>query len=102
MSAPTSADIVRDGDFAITDTCVSMRKMNRREFIKCGAVLAPTMTATSLWPKAEQREIAFTFDDPKTDDCGGMHGQEVNALILAALSRHRIKAVLFVIGRHVD
>jgi peptidoglycan-N-acetylglucosamine deacetylase len=79
-----------------------MRKMNRREFIKCGAVLGPTMTATSLWPKAEQREIAFTFDDPKTDDCGGMHWQEINARMLAALSRHQIKAVLFVTGKRVD
>ena len=79
-----------------------MSQMNRREFIKCGAILAPTITAASAWAKAERPEIAFTFDDPKTDDCGGMQWQEVNARMLHALSKHHIKAVLFVAGKRVD
>ena len=79
-----------------------MRHMNRREFIKYGAVLAPTIRATSAWAKIEQPEIAFTFDDPKTDVCGGLPWQEINTRMLAALSKHHIKAVLFVTGKRVD
>lgn len=79
-----------------------MGKMNRRKFIKCGAMLAPAIKARSLWARAEPVEIAFTFDDPKTDDCGGMPWQEINKGMLAALSRHHIKTVLFVTGKRVD
>jgi peptidoglycan-N-acetylglucosamine deacetylase len=76
--------------------------MNRREFIKYGAILAPTIRATSVWAKAEQPEIAFTFDDPKTDDSGGLLWQEINTRILQALTKHHIKAILFVTGKRVD
>jgi peptidoglycan-N-acetylglucosamine deacetylase len=76
--------------------------VNRRDFIKLGAILAPAMTATFTSARAVQPEIAFTFDDPKIDDCGGMPWQEVNARMLAALSQHHVKAVLFVTGKRVD
>ena len=76
--------------------------MNRGEFIKLGAILVPAVRATHTSAPAEQPEIAFTFDDPKTDDCGGMLWREVNARMLAALSKHHIKAVLFVTGKRVD
>jgi peptidoglycan-N-acetylglucosamine deacetylase len=76
--------------------------MNRREFIKYGAILAPTIRATSVWAKAEPPEIAFTFDDPKTDDSGGLPWQEINTRMLEALNKHHIKAVLFVTGKRVD
>ena len=79
-----------------------MRKMNRREFINYGGILASTMRATSILARAEQPEIAFTFDDPKTDDCGGLRWQEINTPMLAALSKHHVKAVLFVTGKRVD
>src|SRR5258705_4098024 len=79
-----------------------MRQMNRREFIKYGAILAPTIRATSAWEKTEQPEIAFTFDDLKTDDCGGLPWQEINTRMLGALSKYHIKTVLFVTGKRVD
>jgi len=79
-----------------------MRQMNRRDFIKCGAILAPTIRATSAWAKTEQPEIAFTFDDPKTDVCGGLPWQEINTRMLAALSKYHTKTVLFVTGKRVD
>ena len=79
-----------------------MQAMNRRDFIKLGAILSPAIRAVCVSTHAEQPEIAFTFDDPKTDDCGGMRWQEINARMLAALSRHQIKAVLFVTGKRVD
>jgi peptidoglycan/xylan/chitin deacetylase (PgdA/CDA1 family) len=50
----------------------------------------------------KQPEIAFTFDDPKTDEGAGLSWQEINHRILAALAKHRIKAVLFVTGKRVD
>lgn len=89
-------------DFATVNMLTSMRPLNRREFIKLGALLAPAMTAKYAPAHAEQPEIAFTFDDPKTDNCGGMLWQEVNARMLGALSKHHIKAVLFVTGKRVD
>jgi peptidoglycan/xylan/chitin deacetylase (PgdA/CDA1 family) len=50
----------------------------------------------------KQPEIAFTFDDPKTDEGAGLSWQEINHRILAALDKHRLKAVLFVTGKRVD
>jgi len=79
-----------------------MHAVNRRDFIKLGAILSPAIRAVCVSTHTEQPEIAFTFDDPKTDDCGGMRWQEINARMLAALSRHQIKAALFVTGKRVD
>jgi hypothetical protein len=57
--------------------------MHRREFVKCGISLAPTISATPGWGQVEQPEIAFTFDDPETDDCGGLPWQKINTRMLA-------------------
>jgi peptidoglycan/xylan/chitin deacetylase (PgdA/CDA1 family) len=57
---------------------------------------------SSAWAKTEQPEIAFTFDDPKTDVCGGLPWQEINTRMLAALSKYHTKTVLFVTGKRVD
>jgi peptidoglycan/xylan/chitin deacetylase (PgdA/CDA1 family) len=52
---------------------------------------------------AEERpEIAFTFDDPKTEGGGNLRWEELNDRVLAALSRHKIKSILFVCGMRVD
>jgi peptidoglycan-N-acetylglucosamine deacetylase len=88
--------------FATTDICIRMRQMNRRNFIKYGAIIAPLIRVSPVWAKIKQTEVAFTFDDPKTDANGGLPWQEINTRMLAALSRHQVKAVLFVAGKRVD
>jgi len=55
-----------------------------------------------LCAEHKQPEVAFTFDDPKTDEGAGLSWQEINHRILAALAKHGIKAVLFVTGKRVD
>jgi len=76
--------------------------VNRREFIKLAAVAAPLATAPTLWAKGAKREVAFTFDDPKTEGGAGLHWQEINERILGVLAKRRIKSVLFVCGKRVD
>ncbi|MBO0911639.1 MAG: polysaccharide deacetylase family protein [Acidobacteria bacterium] len=76
--------------------------MDRRDFIKCTAALTSFAALPAFGAIAEQAEIAFTFDDPKTDKLGGLSWQEINHRILAALRKHRIKAVLYVAGTRVD
>ncbi len=56
----------------------------------------------TVWANNKRPEIAFTFDDPKTDAGAGLSWQEINERILSALAKHRIKAVLFVTGKRVD
>src|SRR5215831_13215034 len=79
-----------------------MSTMNRRELIKYLTFLAPLIKTPAVWAKNKSPEIAFTFDDPMIDDRGGLSWQEINHRILAALAKHRIKAVLFVTGKRVD
>ena len=50
----------------------------------------------------QRPQIAFTFDDPKTDDVGSLVWSEVNNRILQTLEKHKLKAVLFVCGHRVD
>lgn len=76
--------------------------MNRRELKIRTAILAPFINLPAVWATGKQPEIAFTFDDPETDESGGMSWQERNDRMLAALAKHRIKAVLFVTGKRVD
>jgi peptidoglycan-N-acetylglucosamine deacetylase len=76
--------------------------MNRRELIKCAAVLAPFINLPAVWATGKQPEIAFTFDDPKTDSGAGLSWREINQRVLSALAKHGIKAVLFVTGKRVD
>ncbi|HJT70064.1 MAG TPA: polysaccharide deacetylase family protein [Terriglobales bacterium] len=76
--------------------------MNRRDLIKSAAILPALMRPPGLWAKHTQPEIAFTFDDPTTENAAGLPSQEINERMLAALARYRIKAVLFVVGKRVD
>jgi peptidoglycan/xylan/chitin deacetylase (PgdA/CDA1 family) len=76
--------------------------MNRRDFIKYTAALTSFTALPSVGAIGKQAEIAFTFDDPKTDKLAGLSWQEINDRILAALAKHRIKAVLYVTGKRVD
>lgn len=56
------------------------------------------MAARSAEPHPQ---IAFTFDDPKLTTVANLRWQEVNARMLAALARHRLKSVLFVCGMRI-
>ncbi len=76
--------------------------MNRRKFIKYTAAAATSFTALPVFGATRKPEIGFTFDDPKTDRLAGLSWQEINDRILAALAKHRIKAVLYVTGKRVD
>jgi peptidoglycan-N-acetylglucosamine deacetylase len=80
----------------------SMRHMNRRVFLKSVAIVACLQRSAHLWAKTEQPEIAFTFDDPQTEGGAGLSWQEINEHMLAALSKHRLKAVLFVTGKRIN
>ncbi len=79
-----------------------MLLMNRRDLIRYAAMLAPLVNSRALWGRSALPEIAFTFDDPKTDGVGGLSWQETNERMLEALAKHRIKSVLFATGKRVD
>ena len=79
-----------------------MLLMNRRDLITYAAILAPLLKSPAIWARSARPEIAFTFDDPKTEDVGRLSWQEVNERMLDALAKHRIKSVLFVAGKRVD
>jgi len=76
--------------------------MNRRDLIRNAVALVPALKSAALFSKHKRPEIAFTFDDPRTDSSGGLFWEEINERILAALAKHRVKAVLFVTGKRVD
>jgi peptidoglycan/xylan/chitin deacetylase (PgdA/CDA1 family) len=76
--------------------------VNRRDFLS----IAAAMTSWAVIPPAvtsqTRPEIAFTFDDPKTQDGANLRWQDVNERVVHALSKHKIKSVLFVCGMRVD
>lgn len=74
--------------------------MNRRDFLILTAALGPMARVLSAAPK--NPEIAFTFDDPKTDDSADLHWPEINSRILHTLEKRKLKAVLYVCGKRVD
>ena len=76
--------------------------MNRREFLRYTRVAASQAVLSRALGAAPRPAVAFTFDDPATK--GGVHlgWREVNERILAALTRHGIKAALFVCGMRID
>ena len=76
--------------------------MNRRQFIQCSAGVASALYSPLLLARSKGPEIAFTFDDPKTDGGAGLSWQEINERMLRTLAKHRIKGVLFVAGKRVD
>lgn len=59
--------------------------------------IAPALMAKNAGP-----EIAFTFDDPKTESGAGLSWQQINDRILGTLAKRKLKAVLFVCGKRVD
>jgi peptidoglycan-N-acetylglucosamine deacetylase len=86
-----------------------MRTLERRQLLKLAGALAPwailpgVAGAPASAAGSEARpEVAFTFDDPKTQSGTPLPAQEVNERICAALAKHRVKAVLFVCGMRVD
>jgi peptidoglycan/xylan/chitin deacetylase (PgdA/CDA1 family) len=74
--------------------------MNRRDFLRLSAAAAsytPSFRATNT-----SKEIAFTFDDPKTDTVANLPCQEINQRMLATLDKRKLKAVLYVVGKRID
>lgn len=77
--------------------------MNRREFLRYSGVVASlTAVPGHLAVSSPPPEIAFTFDDPRTDTRANLPWLEINNRILAALAKYRLKSVLFVCGMRVD
>ena len=77
--------------------------MNRREFLRnstVAAVLGATRPARAI--SKSSPEIAFTFDDPKTDTDCGLAWREVNDRMLSAVAKQNVKVILFVCGKRVD
>jgi peptidoglycan-N-acetylglucosamine deacetylase len=60
------------------------------------------MATTRASASAKGPEVAFTFDDPKTQETAGFSWQHINERVLGALARHKIKSILFVCGMRVD
>jgi peptidoglycan-N-acetylglucosamine deacetylase len=73
--------------------------MDRRQFLVLASLLPSLAQATSIW---NPPQIAFTFDDPKTEDSGNLHWSEINERILSTLQKRKLKALLFVCGKRVD
>ena len=77
--------------------------MNRREFLRYSAAAAALSSARHAQGLSKASpEIAFTFDDPKTDNDCGLTGREVNDRILSTLVQQNAKAILFVCGKRID
>lgn len=76
--------------------------MNRREFLRSTGIAVTLASMPQAWAQSHAPEIAFTFDDPTTDGGVNLKWQEVNERMLAALSAHHIKSILFVVGKRVD
>jgi peptidoglycan-N-acetylglucosamine deacetylase len=76
--------------------------VNRRDFL---SIVAATTSWAAMLPAPAsdtRREIAFTFDDPKTQDGSGYSWQHINEGVLGALAKHKIKSILFVCGMRID
>ena len=76
--------------------------MNRRQFLRSTAIAATFVGTPRAWAQSHAPEIAFTFDDPTNEGGANLKWQEVNERMLAALSAHNIKSILFVVGKRVD
>jgi peptidoglycan/xylan/chitin deacetylase (PgdA/CDA1 family) len=76
--------------------------MNRREFLKLATAAVPLSCTSPLWSKDVPKEIAFTFDDPKTETEAKLPCREINQRILATLDKRRLKSILYVVGKRID
>jgi peptidoglycan-N-acetylglucosamine deacetylase len=74
--------------------------VNRRQLLIFTAAMP--LLARAFSTNAQKPEIAFTFDDPKTDDSGNLQWPQVNECLLHTLGKHNLKAMLFVSGKRVD
>jgi peptidoglycan-N-acetylglucosamine deacetylase len=74
--------------------------MNRRCFLRYASLL-PVFGLRVPEP-ATGPEVAFTFDDPRTEGAANLGWQELNERILATLAKYKVKAALFVCGKRVD
>jgi peptidoglycan/xylan/chitin deacetylase (PgdA/CDA1 family) len=74
--------------------------MHRREFLHYAGLMSLTGVLPALGP-TEAPEIAFTFDDPTTEDSANLKWPELNERILAAFANHKIKSALFVCGKRI-
>jgi peptidoglycan/xylan/chitin deacetylase (PgdA/CDA1 family) len=79
-----------------------MKQISRRRFLRYAATTA--MLAGSPLPSktTSAPEVAFTFDDPTTEGATNLKWTELNERILNTLSRHKLRAVLFVVGKRVN
>jgi peptidoglycan/xylan/chitin deacetylase (PgdA/CDA1 family) len=68
--------------------------------LKRASLALPLTQSLLSAPAGSAREIAFTFDDPKT--ASAVSWKQIKEGMLEALSRHRVKAYLFVCGMRVD
>lgn len=76
--------------------------MNRREFVHRTAITAILASVPRAFGQSQQPEIAFTFDDPTTDNDANLMWQELNERLLTTLARNHVKSILFVVGKRVD
>jgi peptidoglycan/xylan/chitin deacetylase (PgdA/CDA1 family) len=76
--------------------------VNRRDFLSVFAASTSWLATTRASAAARRPEIAFTFDDPKTQEAAGFSWQHINERVLGALARHKIKSILFVCGMRID
>lgn len=76
--------------------------MNRRHFLQGAAALAACSGLAVALEAKPGPEIAFTFDDPRTEGSANLPWQELNERVLRALAKHKVKAALFVCGMRVD
>ena len=76
--------------------------MNRREFVHRTAIMAILASVPRGFGQSQQPEIAFTFDDPTTDNGANLDWQELNQRLLATLASNHLKSILFVVGKRVD
>ena len=73
--------------------------MNRRQFFTFIAAMPSLARAFS---STQRPEVAFTFDDPRTEDSGTLQWPQVNERLLHTLEKHNLKVVLFVCGMRID
>jgi peptidoglycan/xylan/chitin deacetylase (PgdA/CDA1 family) len=76
--------------------------VSRRHFISIAAAMTSGVSLSRAVTAQARPEIAITFDDPKTERGANLRWQDLNDRVLGALSRHKIKSILFVCGMRVD
>ncbi len=65
--------------------------LDRREFLSAAATAASWALVPAAHASAARPEIAFTFDDPRTEGGANLRSQEISGRILGALAKHKVK-----------